>query len=622
MPLVIRHIIHCVLASILLWGKPLYAGHKQVDQDRLHGVSLLNGLKYKKDFKHFDYVNPTAPKGGIFRFGARVAFDSLNPFIVMGNAAFYIQSFTCATLLQESEDEPASAYAYLADGYSVSKDGKEITFYLNQKAKFSDHKPITAHDIVFTFNALIKHGSPLYRNYYKNIDRVEVVDTHTLRFHATTPHNKELILILGQLPALPKHFYDTVPFDQTTLIPAPSSGPYQVESVKAPHRIVYKKVGNWWGQNIPSQVGHHHFDQIEITTYRDDVSMFEAFKKGLIHVRIENSALFWTSRYNFPAAKSGLVKQITLPNYTPRPSTGFFINTRNPILQDKRIRKALNYALDFNWLNTILFHNLYTRNDSYYSKSYLSSEGRLDEASKKVLKVFAGQLPKGILNQHIEQPFYKDQAALRQGLKYAQGLLVEAGYTTIKKNVRYHRDTNKPLSLRFIYSGSGLSRFLSSYQENLKRIGIHLRLVQLDANTYTSAVENFDYDLIHTSIAQSPIPGPEQRSYFGSDSAHQVGGRNYSGIQHPVVDALIEKIIHAQSDDEKIAYTKALDFVLLSEYYMVPAWHFPGYMVAYWTCLKGFECKQPPYPKMFFQRLWFDQSTEKSKKTSSKTLVK
>ncbi|HCU07276.1 MAG TPA: hypothetical protein DIC42_06870, partial [Holosporales bacterium] len=376
------------------------------DAQKNHGLSLLDSVKYQKDFKHFDYVNPKAPKGGTLKQGVQGSFDSLNPFIVMGNAAPHIQMYIYATLLQECEDEPASAYAYVADAVEISLDRKEITFYLNPDARFSDGAPLTADDVVFSFNILREKGSPVYKHYYADIESAKLIDKHTIVFYNTNPANKEIAFILGQLPVLPKHYYLKHNFSETSLELPPTSGPYHVESANAPHNIIYKKTNNWWGAHIPSQVGRHNFDKVDYTTYRDDNALFEAFKKGIVHLRQENSSQRWVSGYTFAAFQQKKVFKKVLPDRNPKPTVGIFLNTRNPLLQDIKIRKAITYAFDFNWMNKYIFYNLYKRNDSYFTKSLLSSEGKRSPEILKMLAPFKQQLPDEIFNTDVRQEFY------------------------------------------------------------------------------------------------------------------------------------------------------------------------------------------------------------------------
>lgn len=578
------------------------------DAQKKHGLSLLDNVKYQKGFKHFDYVNPNAPKGGTLKHGVQGSFDSLNPFIVMGNAAPHIQMYIYATLLQECEDEPASSYAYVADSVEISSDQKTITFYLNKNARFSDGTPLTADDVLFSFNILREKGSPVYKHYYADIESAKTIDKHTIIFYNTNPENRELPFILGQLPVLPKHYYLNHNFSETSLELPPTSGPYHVESASAPHHIVYKKTNNWWGATIPSQVGRHNFDKVDYTTYRDDNALFEAFKKGIVHLRQENSSQRWATGYTFDAFQQQKVFKRVLPDSNPKPTMGIFFNTRNPLLQDVKVRKAITYAFDFNWMNKYIFYNLYKRNDSYFTKSLLSSEGKRSPEILKMLAPFKQQLPDEIFNTDVQQEFYANNSEMRDGLKKAQELLVQAGYDEINSdNIRVHHKTKQSLEFRFIYTSSITARIITPLKENLERIGINLKLVQLDNNSYTNAVENYDYDFIHIGIGQSALPGNEQRVYFGSKSVDAKGGKNYSGVKSKVIDELIELIIKRTTAEEMIDATKAMDFVLLHGHYIIQGWYFDGHMIAHWDVIKGLDQAQPAYPRNFIARCWSQQ---------------
>lgn len=590
--------------SILCFTLSAY-GHEPKKQ---YGLSLLNGLKYPKDFQHFQYVNPKAPKGGTLKIGIQGSFDSLNPYIVMGNPAPRVQMYTHATLFQECEDEPASAYPYVADAVEISADKKNITFYLNPNARFSDGKTLTADDVVFSFNILREKGMPLFKHYYSDIKSIKMIGKHTITFYNTNPENREIAFILGQLPVLPKHHYTKTSFSETSLELPPTSGPYIIESVNAPHNITYQKTKNWWGLDIPSQVGFHNFNKIEYTTYRDDTALFEAFKKGSLHWRQENSSQRWASGYKFDAFQQKKVLKVVLPDNNPKPTMGIFLNTRNPLLQDIRVRKAIGYAFDFNWMNKYIFYNLYNRNDSFFSKSHLSSAGKRSPEILKMLEPFKDKLPDTVFNTDVQQPFYANNTEMRAGLKKAQDLLVQAGYSEINKdNIRVHNKTKEPLEFRFIFATSPTARLITPLKENLERIGINLKLIQLDNNTYTNSVESYDYDLIYTGFAQAATPGNEQRAFFGSKSVDAKGGKNYSGIKSEVIDNLIELIVKRPTDEEMIDATKAMDYVLLHGHYIIQGWHFDGHMVAHWDVIKGLGKEQPLYPRNFLSRCWYQE---------------
>lgn len=565
-----------------------------------YGISLINGVKYPKDFKHFDYVNPIAPKGGKLKMGSPGAFDSLNPYVIIGNAAPGI-GVIHATLFAESEDEPSTSYPYVADSLEISDDKTEITFNLNKKAEFHDGKPLTAHDVVFTFNILCDKGKPIYKQYYADITEVKALDTHTVKFINKNPKNKELPAILSQLVVLPKHYYEKHEFDKTSLDSLPGAGPYKVKKIDAGQLITYERIKNWWGKEIPSQVGFHNFDEIEYITYRDDNAMFEAFKKGLIDVRLESSSQNWTIGYNFDAFKQGKVKKTVLQEKNPKPTYGFFFNTRHKNLQNINVRQALIQCLDFEWLNKYLFYNLYKRNNSYFPLSLLSSEGKTSDAILKKLQPF------NIHIQNVEVVRYKTNAEKRNAFKKAQELLQKAGYI-LKNGKQIHRETKEPLTLNALLKSPKITKIALSLKENMERIGVELHLIQPDSNSYAERLESYDYDLVFEAIGQSTTPGNELINLFGSQSVTTKGGMNYAGIHDKVVDNLIEQIKTHETDEELVETVQALDLVLLNGAYMIPAWYFDGYMVAYWNHMK-FADKHPPYTRNFVSRWWHQPKT-------------
>ncbi len=576
---------------------------------KTHGISNFNILKYPEIFTHFDYTNPDAPKGGQLVIGALGTFDSLNPFIIKGTPVGGI-GLTYARLLEAAADCPQDqSYAFVAESMSLAEDRSSIIFYLNKNAKFSDNTPITADDVIWSFETLRDHGLPMYRTYYKDVSKVEKVDDYTVKFSFSTTKNAELPNIIGQLAILPRHFYKTIKFDSTDLALPPTSGPYTIAAVDVGRSITYKRNPNWWGKDIPSQKGSHNFDQFRIDYFRDDTAMFEAFKSGKIDFRAENIAKNWAISYDFPAVKQGWIIRQEIPNKMPGATYGLFFNTRRPIFADRIVREALTQCLNFKWLNDKFFFNLYQRNLSYYPNSDFAAIGKLNEQEEKVLASFKSDLPSEVFTQIFTLPEPANEGTFRKDLDKAQDLLAKAGWT-IDKTIMKNKKTGEPLEFEILLADRGFEKIILTFKEALQRIGItvHVRLV--DVTSYTYRVEHLDYDMIVGIIPQSSSIGNEQRDYFGSERADSVGTYNYAGIKNKSIDTLIEQLISAPSYAELCTYAKAIDRVLLWNYYMIPAWHRSTTFVAYWDRI-GMPANKPAYASINYTAWWADEQKAK-----------
>lgn len=571
-----------------------------------HGISLKGGLKYQKNFQHFDYVNAQAPKKGTIRLSSLLPFDSLNPFIIKGNAAPHIM-MTIATLFEPSEDEPASVYAYVANSIDITQNHKSIIFHLNPNAVFSDGMPITAEDVAFSFTVLKTQGQPKFQQCYQDVEGVKIYSPHKIEFLIKNPKNRELPYILGRLPILPKHFYKKVPFDETSSVIPPTSGPYTIKSIVPGQKIIYELNMKWWGMNLPTQKGRHNFKTIEDTVYRDDNVRFEAFKLHQTDMRAELSVQTWMKKYDFKAYHEKIVKKIVLPHKFPKPLSGIVLNTRKKHLNKRNVRKALDLMFDFKWCNKNLFYNLMHRSHTYFALSPFDSQGRKSKKIIKNLHSYKNCLPPYIFEEDVPLVSYdvKDRHSIA---KQAHKLFKDAGYL-IKDQKIIDPDTKNPLEFNFIIESSRIEKIALFYKEQLQKfLGISLRVLLLDKQSYIKRIQDFDFDMAldsaYTTLSLSLTPGQELRSYFSSKWATVPGGLNYSGINDPVIDDFIEKIIN-QSDENKVQTDmKTLDFLLLQGYYRILSWHFDGLMIAYWDNIAGFE-KTVPYPQNYIARLWF-----------------
>lgn len=591
---------------------------------KTHGISNFNKLKYPDNFTHFDYTNPDAPKGGQLTIGTTGTFDSLNPFIVKGIPPQGI-TLTYARLLEPSQDTPHDqSYAFLAESMELAEDRSSIIFYLKKNAKFSDNIPITADDVIWSFETLREHGLPMYRTYYKDISKIEKIDDHTVKFSFRTTTNSELATIIGQLAILPKHFYETVKFDSTNLTPPPTSGPYTIDILDAGRSITYKRNSDWWGKDIPSQKGNHNFDRFRFDYYRDDTALFEAFKSGKVDLRVENIAKNWATAYDFPAVKNEWIIRREIPNKMPGATYGLFFNTRRPVFADRLVRKAITQCLNFKWLNDKIFFNLYKRSLSYYPNSELAATGTPTPEEEKILAPLKKDLPLEVFTNAFILPEPADEEAFRKDLDKARTLLETAGWA-IDKNIMKNKKTNEPLEFEILLVDRSFEKIILTFKEALHRLGIVLHVRLMDTASYTYRVEHLDYDMIVGIIPESPSLGNEQRDYFGSERANSIGTYNFAGIKNRVVDTLIEQLIHASDYAELCTYAKTIDRVLLWNYYMIPAWHRSTTFVAYWNRI-GTPTISPDYAFINYSTWWADEKKvkelEESMKKQSQSWIK
>jgi len=572
-----------------------------------HGFSAFGELKYPEDFTHYEYANPDAPKGGTLRLGRQGTFDSLNVYIVKGVPAGLI-TLTTATLLDEAHDRPGESYAYAAESVEVAADNSSVTFRLNPKAKFNNGEPITADDVIWVFETLKTKGQPMFRTYYKNIDKVEKLDDRTIKFSFNTTTNRELPGILGQLPIFSKKYYETHPFDETSLQAGPASGPYEVETASAGHTFTIKRVKNWWGADIPSQKGRHNFDRIRADYYMEANALFEGFKSGQYDLRAENIAKNWATAYTFPAFQKNHVKRTEIKTSLSGGTVGLIFNTRRPVFADSRVRKALTLVFDFPWINKHLFYGLYKRNLSYYPNSDYAAKGLPTDDEKAILLPFQDKIPPEVLTQAFSLPEPQNETDLRALQEQAQNLLKEAGYE-VKDAIMVNTKTGQPLTFEILINDKSAEKFMLNFALSLKRLGIQTSVRNLDPAAYELRINTLDFDMVHNGILQSPSLGNEQRDYFGSERAGTTGTRNLAGIKNPVADQLIEQLINARDYKTLTDTAKALDRVLLWNYYMIPAWHDDVMRVAYWDRFSWPEIS-PKYLGLDITTWWFDRDKD------------
>ncbi len=568
-------------------------------------ISMYGDLKYKNNFKHFAYANPDAPKGGAFKQASVGSFDSLNPFIVKGNAAAGITRIY-DTLLEQSTDEPFSLYGLIADKIKVADDYSAVSFLINSNAKFHDGVAVTADDVKFSFDLLVDEGAPHFRSYYSGVEEVTVDSLLKVTFHFKEIGNRELPLIIGQIPILPKHFWKGKEFAKSGLVIPLGSGPYQVKSFDAGKQIVYERVVDYWAKDIGVNKGRHNFDQIIIDYYRDDAVAFEAFKSGAFDYRFESSSKRWSTGYVGEQFKTNDIILETIADKNPQGMQGFWFNLRRDKFKDPKVREAISLLFDFEWANKTLFYGAYTRIDSFYSGSELSTEIDISEAEKKILLPYKDRLPASVFKP-IESNKTSGNGNVREQMRQAVTLLSEAGYEL--KNSKMQNKQGEQLNFEFLLYSKDFERVIHPFRRNLQRIGIKTDIRLVDVSQFINRLNNFEFDMLSLRKGQSISPGNEQASFWGCDTANQVGTSNWAGICSPVIDELTKQLITASTREQLVNVTKALDRVLLSEHIVIPQWYLPAYRIAYWD--KFSRPKVSPYYDIGLDTWWSTQS-EKS----------
>lgn len=531
------------------------------------------------DFTHFPYVNPDAPKGGRLTLGFEGTFDSLNPFnLKAGSTSQGINGNVYQTLMTRSLDEPFTLYGLVAQTVETNEARTSVTFHLDPSARFSDGAPVTAEDIVFTFNLLKTKGRPQQRAAYALVRGVDVPEPGAIHFDLTGSGDRELPLILALMPVLSRAAVNPDTFDQTSLKIPTGTGPYRITSVKPGMRLVLTRDPNYWGKDLPSQRGLYNFDEIDIEYFRDTNALFEAFKAGLIDARIETNPQRWASGYDFPAVRDGRVRRESLPVGGPKGMEGFVFNLRRPLFRDIRLREALGLVFDFEWINAKLFSGLYSRSKSFFDDSELSSVGHpADAAERALLAPYPGAVAPDVM-AGTRVPLVTDGSGEdRAGAKEALALLEQAGY---RLDGGVLAKDGVPLAFEIMVKDRNQERLALSYQAGLRRIGVDATIRLVDEVQYQRRRQKFDFDMMIGSWLASASPGNEQRSRWGSASAAQEASFNLAGVESPAVDGLIDAMLGAKTREDFFEAVRAYDRVLLSGYYIVPLFHAPDEWVA------------------------------------------
>ncbi|MFP4126039.1 MAG: extracellular solute-binding protein [Alphaproteobacteria bacterium] len=573
---VVRHLT-LLLALSSLAAVPTAAGHAAEPR---HGASMYGELKYGPDFEHFDYADPDARKGGHLKLAAVGSFDSLNPFILKGTPAANL-GLIFDTLTVQSEDEPFSEYGLLAETIEIPEDRSWVAFELREEARWHDGEPVTAEDVVFSFNVLRDAGRPFYRSYYANVAEVTIEGERRVKFTFDDTMNRELPLIIGQLPILPEHYYADRPFDATTLEPPLGSGPYRIAEVDSGRQVVFERVEDYWAKDLPVNTGRYNYDRITLEYFRDSNVALQAFLAGTYDLRFENTARLWATAYEGPPVAAGDIVLEEIERQGGTGMQGFVYNTRREIFKDPRVREALAYAFDFEWTNEKLFYGQYTRTESYFSNSELAAEGRPSKAELELLEPWRDELPERVFTEAYAPPETDGSGNIRPQLERAFALLTEAGWE-VEGRTLTHTETGRELRFEILLVSPAFERIVNPFVRNLERLGIEVRVRTVDPAQYENRLTDFDFDMIVNVWGQSLSPGNEQRDYWSCAAAETAGSRNYAGICEEPIDALIDEVIQAPSREDLITATRALDRALLSGHYVIPHWHTTAERVARW----------------------------------------
>ena len=549
---------------------------------RTHALTLYGDPKYPGDFTHFDYVNPDAPKAGQIRLAAIGTYDNLNPFILKGVAAagsLLLYNRLCT----KSKDEPFTEYGQLAQSMQMPSDRSWVIFELHPEARWHDGVPVSAADVIFSFKTLTTQGIPFFRTFYADVDTVFAIDERRVKFQFKEGTNREMPLIVGQLRILPAHYWQDRDFGATTLEPPLGSGPYKIADFEPGRSITYERVEEYWGRDIPVHKGRHNFDVIRYEYYRDRNVAIEAFKAGEYDYRSLGNSKEWATDYEgfTPIAEGRMVKE-AIPHQLIRGMSGFAFNTRRKKFKDRRVRRAMAYAYDFEWTNKQLFYGLFDRSRSYWGNAALGSAGLPVGRELEILEEYRGRIPEEVFTAEYIPPTTDGSGQNRTNLRSAKKLLAEAGWSVVDGALT-HAETGEVMRFEFLLGSSTHERVLGPVVQNLERLGIAATVRTVDAAQYQHRVKDFDYDIISAYWRQTLSPGNEQRNFWSSKASQSHGSRNYAGISDPVVDELIERQIAAPDRETQVTITRALDRVLLWGHYVIPGSHSSAYRMAYWN---------------------------------------
>lgn len=577
--------VSAVIACCTVFGTPAAEAQMQAPSTNAarHAIAMHGEPAFPADFAHMPYVNPDAPKGGRLVHGVLGTFDSLNPLIVRGVTLQQIRGHVIESLMARGNDEPFTLYGLLAESVETDDARSYVTFRINPKATFSDGKPVTAEDVLFSRELLRTRGRPNHRLYYSKIVKAEALDARTVRFDLTGANDRELPLILGLMPVLPKHAIDPATFEDTSMTPPIGSGPYRIGAVRPGASIVMERNPDYWGRDLNINRGLWNFDEIRFDFFRESNSAFEAFKRGLYDFRVENEPLRWSSGYDFPALQSGQVVKELIANGSPQPSDFLVFNTRRPQFADIRVREALSLLFDFEWINQNYFFNLYQRSGSFFAGSDLSAYAvPAGDRERTLLTPFANEVRADIMDGTFRLPASDTSGRDRETLRRALGLLAQAGYE-VSNGVLRQKANGQPFTFEILATSRDQERIALALARDLKRAGIVPTVRVVDAVQFDQRRLAYEFDMIQNRWDQSLSPGNEQAFYFGSAAADNQGTRNYMGVKSAAVDAMIAAMLETRERTDFVAAVRALDRVLMSGFYVIPVFNVPAQWLGRWT---------------------------------------
>ena len=607
-----KSIFICLLLS-------LFSYSASAEITRSHGIALYGDLKYPASFSYFDYVNPDAPKGGNIRLMSTGSFDTLNPYTLKGISPantpgiyhFGVSELNETLLVGSGEyaksgDEPQSAYGLIAESVEYPEDRSWVIFNINPKARFHNGDPITADDVLFSFNTLMEQGHPRFQNQYKDVSKVEKLSNLRVKFSFSAADNRSMPLRAGELPILSKNYWQGRDFTKNGMNAPLGSGPYRVAKVDPGRMIRFERAKDYWGKDLPVNRGRYNFDSVTYDFYRDLTVAFQAFKAHEYDAHYEYISSNWKSGYDFPARDNGEVKQLEIRHRIPANVQAFFFNTRRELFKDVRVRQAIGLMFDFEWLNRSLFAGAYTRTRSYFDNTELASTGVPKGAELALLEPYRDQLPANLFTEPFRLSKTRGDGNLRKQQRAALKLLAEAGWN-IQGGKLIHQKTAQRFSFTLLSDQPSFAKVLLPFKKNLERIGINVVIRTVDRSHYKRQLDEFDFDMAVFSLGQSSSPSHEMREYFHSRLADINGNRNYAGIKNPVIDALVDQLIASNSRAQLVERARALDRVLLWNHYVIPQYHINYHRLAIWDRF-GIPKTVPDY-RLGFENWWIKPTT-------------
>ncbi len=589
------------LSALWITQSPIQAEETII---KSHGISTFGDLKYGPDFKHFDYVNPNAPKGGEFSTWGFGTFDSITPFILKGQAAT-LSSIFCESLMSGSADEPDSMYGLLAETIEYPENRQWAIFNIRPEARFSDGTAVTADDVVYSFNILIEKGRPSYKSSLRDVQKVEALEQLKVKFTFNENSNtRELPALVAGLPVFSKAYYENRDFAESTLDIPVGSGQYTLDKVTPGKTVSYVRRDDYWGKDLPINKGRNNFDRLTVEYYTDYTAAFEGFKGGVYSYREEFLSKLWATSYDFPSLSKGWVVKNIVPDGNPSGTQGFWFNLRKEKFQDARVREAIGMMFNFEWSNKTLFYGIYNRTDSFWENSNMEATDLITDAERALLEPLKEHLPESIFTDPAFVPNTSRTNQLDRGaLRKASRLLDEAGWTIV--NGKRTNGAGEVLSVEFLNDSPSFERISNPYIANLKRLGIEAKLVSVDAAQANERQKEFDYDIVVQRYVMSLTPGIELRGIFGGETADVKGSRNLTGLKNPAVDALIEKVEQATNRTELNVAVSALDRTLRALHIWVPQWYKAEHNLAYLDIFEHPE-NLPPYALGEMDFWWYN----------------